>query len=195
MIAQNRANWNHPWLVKLLVCSAARDALAFLPMKTRTVVARPPATRLALAAALAAALVAATTVVNSARAAEPQPLRATRFVSIGLSGSDALAIATDRCVDRIEARSADAVVSCRLATRRARVASMDPIALSVARGRRDYAFALGNLAVAQHLAGDTPAAQATLDTALGYAPDEPVLVSNLAALEARRLAKSTTAAK
>ena len=29
---------------------------------------------------------------------------------------------------------------------------------------------------------------------LGYAPDEPVLVSNLAALEARRLAASSTAA-
>lgn len=158
---------------------------------------RHPAASLALATAIAAALVAATSFSPGARAAEAvpqQPLRATRFVSVGIAGSDALAVATDRCVDRIEARARDAVVACRLAMRRARVASMDPLVLSVARGRRDYAFALGNLAVAQHLAGDTTAAQATLDTALGYAPDEPALVSNLAALEARRLAASSTAA-
>ena len=165
-------------------------------MKTRNPTARNPATSLALAAALAAAVLAATAFAPVAGAAGsiPQALRAARFVSVGLSGSDALAVATDRCVDRIEARARDAVVACRLAVRRARIASMAPVALSVARGRRDYAFALGNLAVAQHLAGDTPAAQATLGTALGYAPDEPVLVSNLAALEARRLAASSTAA-
>jgi hypothetical protein len=161
-------------------------------MKTRIATARNPLHRLALAAAVAAALVAATQV----RAAEPvsQPLRATRFVSIGLSGSDALAVTTERCVQRIESRAADAVVACRLAMRRARIASMGPVATSIARGRRDYAFALGNLAVAQQLAGETVAARATLDTALSYAPDEPVLVSNLAALEARRIAAASTAA-
>ena len=61
--------------------------------------------------------------------------------------------------------------------------------------RRDQAFALGNLAVAQQLAGDNAAAQSSLALALEYSPDEPLLLSNLAALEARRLAASTTAGK
>jgi hypothetical protein len=59
--------------------------------------------------------------------------------------------------------------------------------------RRTRRTPLGNLAVAQQLAGDSAAAKATVELALGYAPDEAVLLSNLAALEARRIAASTTA--
>ncbi len=163
-------------------------------METRTAHTRHPASTLALAAALVASLVAAA----GARADDATvvaPLKATRFVSIGLSGSDALSIATDRCVDQIEARARTATVACRLAVRRARTASLDPLSMNFAGrgGRQDYAYALGNLAVAQQLAGDSAAAKATVELALGYAPDEAVLLSNLAALEARRIAASTTA--
>lgn len=163
-------------------------------METRTAHSRSPATTLTLAAALVASLLAAAG-ARAADASAAVPLKATRFVSIGLSGSDALSIATDRCVDQIEARASTATVACRLAVRRARTVSLDPLAMSFAAraGRQDYAYALGNLAVAQHLAGDSAAAKATVELALGYAPDEPTLVSNLAALEARRVAASTTA--
>jgi hypothetical protein len=163
-------------------------------MKTRTAHTLRPASTLTLAAALVAALVGAA----GARAADKLdlvPLKATRFVSVGLSGSDALSIATDRCVDQISARAPTAQVACKLAVRRARAAALDPLAMSFAArgGRQDYAYALGNLAVAQHLAGNSQAAKASVELALLYAPDEPTLVSNLAALEARRLAASTTA--
>ena len=117
-------------------------------METRTAHTRHPASTLALAAALVASLVAAA----GARADDATvvaPLKATRFVSIGLSGSDALSIATDRCVDQIEARARTATVACRLAVRRARTASLDPLSMNFAGrgGRQDYAYALGNLAV------------------------------------------------
>lgn len=131
-------------------------------MKTRTAQIDPRAPAVAVAAALVASLAAAA-VARAAEGTAVEPLKATRFVSIGLTGSDALSVATRRCVDRIEARAANAVVACRLAVRRARAETFDPLVSSFAahKGRRDHAFALGNLAVAQQLAGDLATAQAT----------------------------------
>jgi hypothetical protein len=162
-------------------------------MESRSASTRRPA--YSIAAALLAMLATAGT--HAAEAVGVAPLKATRFVYVGLTGSDALSLATDRCVDLIEARAATAVAACRLAVRRARAAAIDPLSVNFASrtARRDQAFALGNLAVAQQLAGDNAAAQSSLALALEYSPDEPLLLSNLAALEARRLAASTTAGK
>ena len=145
-------------------------------------------------AALVAALVSASALHAAEPAPAPLPLKATRFVAVGLSGSDALSIATDRCVQRIEARAASALASCQLAVRRARSYSFDPVAATFAAraARKDYAYALGNYAVAQTIAGDATSAQATTLLALRYAPDEPTLASNLAVLEARRLAATSS---
>ena len=116
-------------------------------------------------------------------------------MSVGLSGSDAVSIATDRCVQKIEARSIDSLASCKLAVHRARTYSFDPIISTTHRfsARRDYAYALGNHAIAQTIAGDAEAAHATTLLALAYAPEEPTLASNLAVLEARRLAATSNA--
>jgi hypothetical protein len=119
------------------------------------------------------------------------PLKATRFVSIGLAGSDAVSIATDRCVRRIQERATGALTACQLAVRRAQDVSLDPLA-TPAPARRDYAYALGNLAIAQWIAGDAKAAHATTLLALQHSPDERTLVSNLAVLEARNLSGTTT---
>lgn len=58
-----------------------------------------------------AALVAALACASAVHAAEPvqvpPPLKATRFVSNGLSVADAFSIAIELCVRRIEARAAD----------------------------------------------------------------------------------------
>lgn len=143
-----------------------------------------------------AALVAALVSASAVHAAEPAalPLKATRFVSVGLAGSDAVSIATDRCLQRIQERSAGALPACKLAVRRARAASLDPLTHSYASSaaRRDYAYALGNFAIAQTIAGDARAAQATTLLALQYSPEEPTLASNLAVLEARNLAATAT---
>jgi hypothetical protein len=145
-----------------------------------------------IVAALVAAMISASA-VHAAAPATPLPLKATRFVSIGLSGSDAVSIATDRCVQRIQQRADGAVAACQLAVRRARVVSFDPLlSHASSAARRDYAYALGNFAIAQSIAGDAKAAQATTLLALQYSPDEPALVSNLAVLEARSLPSTTT---
>ncbi len=174
-------------------------------METATDRSMSPTLLSTAVATLIAALVAASAVHAAAPVAAPASppvasttttiaLKATRFVSIGLGGSDALSVATDRCVQRIEARSGAALASCKLAVRRARTYSFDPVAATFAgnAARRDYAYALGNYAVAQTLAGDAQAAQATTLLALQYSPEEPTLASNLAVLEARRLAATST---
>jgi hypothetical protein len=152
---------------------------------------QPTSSRLA---SMVSALVAAMISASAVHAAEPAtlPLKATRFVSIGLAGSDAVSIATDRCVRRIQERSPGALTACQLAARRAEDVSLDPLAAPNP-ARRDYAHALGNLAIAQWIAGDAQAAQATTLLALKHSPDERSLVSNLAVLEARNLAGSTAA--
>jgi hypothetical protein len=142
---------------------------------------------------MVAALVAAMVSASAVHAADPAalPLKATRFVSIGLAGSDAVSIDTDRCVRRIQERAPGALTACQLAARRAQDVSLDPLAAPAA-ARRDYAYALGNLAIAQWIAGDARAAQATTLRALQHSPDERTLVSNLAVLEARDLSGTTT---
>jgi len=71
---------------------------------------------------VAAALITAVISAAVVDAAEPVavPLQATRFVSNGLTGPDAVSIATDRCVQRIEARSVEALASCKLVVLEAR---------------------------------------------------------------------------
>jgi hypothetical protein len=142
---------------------------------------------------MVAALVAAMISASAVHAADTAtlPLKATRFVSIGLAGSDAVSIATDRCVRRIQERATGALTACQLAVRRAQDVSLDPLATPVP-ARRDYAYALGNLAIAQWIAGDAKAAQATTLLALQHSPEERTLVSNLAVLEARNLSGTTT---
>jgi len=154
-------------------------------------------TNQSILASAVAALIAALISASAVHAAEPAalPLKATRFVSVGLAGSDAFSIATDRCVQKIEARSVDALASCKLAVHRARTYSFDPVAITTKRfsARRDYAYALSNYAIAQTIAGDANAANRTMLLAFEYAPEEPTLASNLALLEARRLAATSTA--
>jgi hypothetical protein len=159
-----------------------------------TAATRPPnASRLS---SMVAALVAAMVSASAVHAADPAalPLKATRFVSVGRAGSDAVSIATDRCVRRIQERSSGALTACQLAARRAQDVSADPLATVAASGaaRRDYAYALGNLAIAQSITGDATGAQATTLLALRYSPDERTLVSNLAVLEARGLVDTST---
>jgi len=169
------------------------SAAAAVPIVASMVIAAPRHLAPSRLTSMVAALVAAMISASAVHAADTAtlPLKATRFVSIGLAGSDAVSIATDRCVSRIQQRSTGALTACQLAARRAQDVSLDPLAAPLA-ARRDYAYALGNLAIAQSITGDAKAAQATTLLALQYSPDEPTLASNLAVLEARNLALSAT---
>jgi hypothetical protein len=133
--------------------------------------------------------VVAALAVTTARGATPggDALAVSRFDRIGTAPVDSLTVATDHCVAQIAAGMATARNTCRGAVQHAHSLMQAPATYATSSGRRDLAFALGNLAVAEAQQGDMERARATTLRALAYAPQQPLLTANLRILEARRL--------
>jgi hypothetical protein len=159
-------------------------------MSTFNTTKKSPRPRL-VAAAIVTALVAST--VAMAEEAAVEHMQVTKFIQTRLMDSDGVSLATDLCVERIQTHASQAQIACALAVHRARSASRDAsVTMAYSNNaKRELALTLGNLAVAQALAGDNVAANSTMTEALSYAPAHPLLVANQHVMELRRIATSS----